>query len=170
MDSMIPIGQKNTLAEYMILSGTDNRPPMLDKPLYDSWKSKMELYMQNIEHGRMMLESVEHGPLDWSSIKVDGVTRLKKYVELSASEKLQADCDLNATNIILQGLPTDVYALVNHHRIANDLWEQVQILMQVTSLTKQKRECRLYDTFDKFFLQSGGITQEYTVDSYSNLQ
>ncbi|GJW27211.1 hypothetical protein Tco_0041022 [Tanacetum coccineum] len=33
MDSMIPIGQKNTLAEYMILSGADNRPPMLDKDL-----------------------------------------------------------------------------------------------------------------------------------------
>ncbi|GJU74401.1 retrovirus-related pol polyprotein from transposon TNT 1-94 [Tanacetum coccineum] len=31
MDSMIPIGQKNTLAEYMILSGADNHPPMLDK-------------------------------------------------------------------------------------------------------------------------------------------
>nr|GEZ66343.1 hypothetical protein [Tanacetum cinerariifolium] len=37
----------NTLAEYMILSGADNRPPMLDKDLYDSWKSRMELYMQN---------------------------------------------------------------------------------------------------------------------------
>ncbi|GJZ28764.1 hypothetical protein Tco_0573411 [Tanacetum coccineum] len=33
MDSMIPLGQKNTLAEYMILSGADNRPPMLDKDL-----------------------------------------------------------------------------------------------------------------------------------------
>ncbi|GJY39565.1 retrovirus-related pol polyprotein from transposon TNT 1-94 [Tanacetum coccineum] len=63
----------------------------------------------------MILDSVEHGPLEWPSIEVDGVTRLKKYVELSASEKLQADCDLKATNIILQGLPTDVYAFVNHH-------------------------------------------------------
>ncbi|GJR74310.1 retrovirus-related pol polyprotein from transposon TNT 1-94 [Tanacetum coccineum] len=125
MDSMIPNGQKNTLAEYMILSGADNHPPILDKPLYDSWKSRMELYMQNREHGRMILESVEHGPLDWPSIEVDGVTRLKKYVELSASEKLQADCDLKATNIILQGLLTDVYALVNHHHIAKDLWEQI---------------------------------------------
>ncbi|GKA24896.1 retrovirus-related pol polyprotein from transposon TNT 1-94 [Tanacetum coccineum] len=33
MDSIIPIGQKNTLAEYMILSDADNRPPMLDKGL-----------------------------------------------------------------------------------------------------------------------------------------
>ncbi|GJR70883.1 hypothetical protein Tco_0016948 [Tanacetum coccineum] len=53
------------------------------------------------------------------------LAELKKYAELSASEKLQADCDLKATNIILQGLPTDVYALVNHHRITKDLWEQI---------------------------------------------
>nr|GEV58713.1 retrovirus-related Pol polyprotein from transposon TNT 1-94 [Tanacetum cinerariifolium] len=33
MDSIIPLGQKNTLAEYMILSGADNHPPMLDKDL-----------------------------------------------------------------------------------------------------------------------------------------
>ncbi|GKD22622.1 hypothetical protein Tco_1224325 [Tanacetum coccineum] len=58
MDSMIPIGQKNTLVEYMILSGADNRPLMLDKDLYDSWKSIMELYMQNKEHEGMILESI----------------------------------------------------------------------------------------------------------------
>ncbi|GKD45230.1 hypothetical protein Tco_1269875, partial [Tanacetum coccineum] len=32
---------------------------MLDKDLYDSWKSRMEVYMQNREHGRMIIESVE---------------------------------------------------------------------------------------------------------------
>nr|GEU47341.1 hypothetical protein [Tanacetum cinerariifolium] len=86
----------------MILSGADNRLPMLDKDLYDSWKSKMELYMQNREHGKMILESVENGQFIWPTIKENGVTRTKKYVELSA-EKIQADCDMKATNIILQG-------------------------------------------------------------------
>nr|GEV48120.1 integrase, catalytic region, zinc finger, CCHC-type, peptidase aspartic, catalytic [Tanacetum cinerariifolium] len=66
MDSIIPLGQKNTLVEYMILSGANNRPPMLDKHL--------ELGDQN-----------------------------KKYVELSAAKKIQADCDMKATNIIPQG-------------------------------------------------------------------
>ncbi|GKE52505.1 hypothetical protein Tco_1487661, partial [Tanacetum coccineum] len=33
MDSMISLGQKNTLAEYMILSDADNHSPMLDKDL-----------------------------------------------------------------------------------------------------------------------------------------
>ncbi|GKE71370.1 hypothetical protein Tco_1529442 [Tanacetum coccineum] len=130
MDSIIPIGQKNTLAEYMILSGADNRPPMLENDLYDSWKSIMELYMQNRENGRIILESVKHGPLIWPTIEENRVTRTKKYAELSATEKIQADCDLNAKNIILQGLPSDIYSLVNHHRVAKDLWEKVQLLMQ----------------------------------------
>ena len=77
-----------TLAEYMILSGADNRPPMLDKEMFDSWKSRMELYMQNRENGRMILESVEKGPLVWPTTKDNGVIREKTYAELSAAEKL----------------------------------------------------------------------------------
>ncbi|GJS35972.1 hypothetical protein Tco_0534354 [Tanacetum coccineum] len=161
MDSIIPIGQKNTLAEYMILSSAENRPLMLDKDLYDSWKSIMELYMQNRENGRMILESVKHGLLIWPTIKENGVTRTKKYVELSATEKIQADCDLKATNVILQGLPSDIYSLVNHHRVAKDLWEKVQLLMQGTSLTKQERECKLYDAFDKFAHIKGESLHKY---------
>ncbi|GJT25591.1 hypothetical protein Tco_0895528 [Tanacetum coccineum] len=102
MDSIIPLGQNNTLVEYMILSGADNRPPMLEKDLYDSWKSQMELYMQNREHRRMILESVENGPLIWHTVEENGVTRIKKYAELFAAEKIQADCDMKAMNIILQ--------------------------------------------------------------------
>ncbi|GJZ13025.1 hypothetical protein Tco_0548255 [Tanacetum coccineum] len=103
MDSIIPLGQKNTLAEYMILSGANNRPPMLDKDLYDSWKSRMELYMQNREHGRMILESVENGPLVWPTVEENTVIRIKKYAKLSAVEKIQDDYvklvkDLQTTN------------------------------------------------------------------------
>nr|GEW62069.1 reverse transcriptase domain-containing protein [Tanacetum cinerariifolium] len=47
MDSIIPLGQKNTLVEYMILSGVDNRPPMLEKDLVakDLWEI-VQLLMQ----------------------------------------------------------------------------------------------------------------------------
>ncbi|GKE52360.1 hypothetical protein Tco_1487516, partial [Tanacetum coccineum] len=86
MDSMIPIGQKNTLAEYMILSGADNRPPMLNKDL------------------------------------------TKKYAELFATEKIQADYDLKATNIILQvntkflnSLPPEWSKFVTDFKLVKDL-------------------------------------------------
>nr|GEV49171.1 hypothetical protein [Tanacetum cinerariifolium] len=91
-----------SLAVKAILSGADNRPPILEKDMYDSWKSRMELYMLNRQHGRMILEFVENGPLLCPTVEEDGVTRLKKYSELSAAEAIQADCDVKATNIILQ--------------------------------------------------------------------
>ncbi|GJR35381.1 hypothetical protein Tco_1211065 [Tanacetum coccineum] len=118
-----------TLADKAILSGADNRPPMLKKDMYDSWKSRMELY------GQMILESVENA--------------------------IQDDCDVKATNIIVQGLPPDVYALVSNHRIAKELWERIQLLMKGTSLTKQERECKLYDVFDKFAYKKGKTLRDF---------
>nr|GFA80061.1 hypothetical protein [Tanacetum cinerariifolium] len=94
-----------SLADKAILSGADNCPPMLEKDVYDSWKSRMELYILNRQH---------------------------------------------ATNIILQGLPPKVYALVSTHKVAKELKERIQMLMQGTSFTKRERECKLYDEFDKF--------------------
>nr|GEV28225.1 integrase, catalytic region, zinc finger, CCHC-type, peptidase aspartic, catalytic [Tanacetum cinerariifolium] len=101
-----------SLADKAILLGADNHPPMLEKDMYGSWKSIMELYMLNRQHGRMIHESVENGPLFWPSVKENGVTRLKKYSELSTTEAIQADYDVKATNILLQGLPPEVYALL----------------------------------------------------------
>nr|GEZ13445.1 hypothetical protein [Tanacetum cinerariifolium] len=83
-----------------------------------------------------------------------GVTRIKKYAELSAAEKIQADCDMQETNIILQGLPSDIYSLVNHHRVAKDLWERVQLLMQGRPLSAP--ESIMYSA-RVFFCPSGSI-------------
>nr|GEW43187.1 hypothetical protein [Tanacetum cinerariifolium] len=121
----------------------------------------MELYMLNRQHGRMILESVESGSLLWPTIKENGVTRLKKYSELSTTEAIQADCDVKATNIILQGLPLEVYALVSTHKVAKELWERIQMLMQKMSLTKQERACKLYDEFDKFVYKKGESLRDY---------
>ncbi|GKA25392.1 hypothetical protein Tco_0711501, partial [Tanacetum coccineum] len=128
-----------TLADKSLLSGGDNKPPMLEKHLYDSWKSRMELYMMNRPHGRMILASI------------------------TPAEAIQAEIRHQKLliNIILQGLPTEIYALVSQHRVAKDLWEKIKLLMQGTSLTKQERECKLYDEFDKFTYKKGETLHEY---------
>nr|GEU94070.1 retrovirus-related Pol polyprotein from transposon TNT 1-94 [Tanacetum cinerariifolium] len=115
----------------------------------------MELYMMNRQHGRMILESVENGSLLWLIIQENRVTRQKKYSELSATEAILADCFVKATNIILQVLPPEVYALVINHKVTKELWERIQLLMKGTSLTKQERKCKLYDEFDKFAYKKG---------------
>ncbi|GKA56774.1 hypothetical protein Tco_0755846 [Tanacetum coccineum] len=145
-----------TLAEFMIIAGADNHPPMLEKSMYDSWKSRMDLYIENRENGRMILNSVLNGPLVWPTIdEENGTTQTKKYEELSVAEKLQADCDHKATNIILQGFPPNVYSIVNHHKVAKEIWDRVKLLMQGTKLLLQEKECKLYDKFDKFSFVKG---------------
>nr|GEV38233.1 hypothetical protein [Tanacetum cinerariifolium] len=121
----------------------------------------MELYMLNRQHGWMILESAKNGPLLWSTVEENGVTQLKKYSELSTTEAIQAEFDVKATNIILQGLPSEVYALVSTHKVAKGLWERIQMLMQGTSLTKQERECKLYYEFDKFAYRKGKSLREF---------
>ncbi|GJS03081.1 hypothetical protein Tco_0319589 [Tanacetum coccineum] len=101
--------------------------------MYESWKSHMEIYIQGKDHGWIILNSVENGPIIWSTVEQeDDIVRLKTYEELSDKEKLRADCDLKATNIVLQG----------------------------TSL-KQERECKMYDEFDKFSHVKGETLYEY---------
>nr|GEW31741.1 uncharacterized mitochondrial protein AtMg00810-like [Tanacetum cinerariifolium] len=109
-----------TLADKAILSGADNRPPMLGKDMYDSWKCRMELYMMNRQHGRMILEFVENGPLLWPTIEENGVTRPKKYSELSTTEAIQADSNygshaLSSTPLSITYPSNDFQSLVQHN-------------------------------------------------------
>ncbi|GKA18209.1 hypothetical protein Tco_0698046 [Tanacetum coccineum] len=100
-----------TLAEHTIMAGAENRPPMLEKSMYGSWASRIRLFIKGKKHGRMMLDSIDNGPLVYPTVEEDGQTRPKKYSDLTEAQQLQDDCDVQATNIILHGLPPDVYAL-----------------------------------------------------------
>ncbi|GKA93001.1 hypothetical protein Tco_0814987 [Tanacetum coccineum] len=82
-------------------------------------------------HGRMILASVEKGPLVWSSITEDGVTRLKEYVELTPAEAIQVDLTR----------PGPIFR-------CDPIWGCY-------------RECKLYDEFDKFTYKKGESLHEY---------
>ncbi|GKB23615.1 hypothetical protein Tco_0863016 [Tanacetum coccineum] len=150
-----------TLVENIIVAGVENHPPMLEKSMYDSWASRIRLFVKGKKYGRMMLDSIDNGPLVYPTVEENGHTRPKKYCELSEAQQLQDDCDVQETNIILYGLPPDVYALVNHQEAAKDIWDRVNMLMKGTELSYQERECRLYNLFDKFSYVQGETLYEY---------
>nr|GEX17290.1 hypothetical protein [Tanacetum cinerariifolium] len=94
---------------------------MLEKLMYDSWGSRIHLFIKGKKHGRVMLDSIDNGPLVYPTVKENGQIRPKKYSKLTKAQLLQDDYDVQATNIILHGLPPDVYALVNHQEAAKDI-------------------------------------------------
>ncbi|GKD94549.1 hypothetical protein Tco_1374386 [Tanacetum coccineum] len=107
-----------TMAENVIAEGADNHPLMLKKNMYNSWQSRMLLYIRGKEHGKDLLDSVLHGPFQYGTVVENGITRLRTYKELTDKEKIRDECDIQATNIFLQGLPSDVHNLVSHHTVA----------------------------------------------------
>ncbi|GJW17864.1 retrovirus-related pol polyprotein from transposon TNT 1-94 [Tanacetum coccineum] len=69
-------------------------------------RSRIRLFIKGKKRGRMMLDSIDN------------------------AQQLQDDCDVQAINIILHGLPPDVYVLVNHQEAAKDIWDRGETLYE----------------------------------------
>ncbi|GKC85058.1 hypothetical protein Tco_1140775 [Tanacetum coccineum] len=93
------------------------------------------------ENGEMLVDSINHGSFQFKEISVpatEGTSKHKRLQELkdiTPQEKLRKSCDIKATNIILLGLPVDIYTLVNHHKTSKEIWDRVKELMEGIELT-----------------------------------
>nr|GEV26100.1 integrase, catalytic region, zinc finger, CCHC-type, peptidase aspartic, catalytic [Tanacetum cinerariifolium] len=52
-----------------------------------------------------------------------GPERPRTYDELDDNDKARFNADVRATNIVLQGLPKDIYKLINHNIEAKAIWD-----------------------------------------------
>ncbi|GKF32361.1 hypothetical protein Tco_0102159, partial [Tanacetum coccineum] len=57
-------------------------------------------------------------------------TRQRTLDDLTDKEKIREAFNIRATNILLQGLPPDVYTFVNHHTVAKEIWDRVKLLIE----------------------------------------
>ncbi|GJR18327.1 hypothetical protein Tco_0966854 [Tanacetum coccineum] len=119
-----------TIAENVIAAGFENRPPMLEKGMYDSWKTQIMLYIQGKENGEMLIDSIKNGHVELlpeitvkDTYGVTDIRRPQKVTDHSQEEKLRYDSDIRAVNIILLGLPVDIYTLINHFQTTKEIWD-----------------------------------------------
>ncbi|GKE94098.1 hypothetical protein Tco_1578953, partial [Tanacetum coccineum] len=92
-----------------------------------------------------------------------GPERLRVYSDLSLEDKERYNANIRATNILLQGLPKDIYSLINHYSDAKDIWDNVKMLLEGLELTKEDRESQLYDDFEHFCQHKGETIHDYYV-------
>nr|GEX07101.1 hypothetical protein [Tanacetum cinerariifolium] len=92
-----------------------------------------------------------------------GPEQPRVYSNLSPEEKDRYNADIRATNILLQGLPKDIYTLINHYTDAKEIWDNVKMLLEGSELTKEDRESQLYDNFEHFRQHKGETIHDYYV-------
>ncbi|GJW35964.1 retrovirus-related pol polyprotein from transposon TNT 1-94 [Tanacetum coccineum] len=52
------------------------------------------------------------------------------FSDLSPEDKERLYADIRETNTLLQGLPKDIYSLINHYTDAKDIWDNVMMLLE----------------------------------------
>ncbi|GKD29578.1 hypothetical protein Tco_1240356 [Tanacetum coccineum] len=140
-------GDSSNLLEDIQCAGSDTRPPMLDRTDFASWQQRIRLYCREGNKGALHLGP--EGP--------------RVYSDLSPEDKERYNADIRATNILLQGLPKDIYSLINHYTNAKDIWDNVKMLLEGSELTKEDCESQLYDDFEHFRQYKGETIHDYYV-------
>ncbi|GKF25618.1 hypothetical protein Tco_0081512, partial [Tanacetum coccineum] len=180
------------MSEDIWYAGSDTRPPMLDRTDFESWQQRIRLYCLGKDNGENIMKSITEGPFQMGTFiqtpaenaeETEGVLQLgperaRVFTNLSTKEKERYKADIRATNILLQGIPKDIYSLINHllqgipkdiyslinhYTDAKDIWENVNMILEGSELTNDDRESQLYDEFEHFRQIKGETIQGYYV-------
>ncbi|GJR09655.1 integrase, catalytic region, zinc finger, CCHC-type containing protein [Tanacetum coccineum] len=162
------------LSEDIQCASSDTRLPMLDMTDFESWQQRIHLYCLGKDNEVNILRSIDEGPFKMGKFRetlaegVEGALHLgpeqdRVFADLTPEEKERFKADIHALNILLQGLPKDIYTLINHYTNAKDIWDNVKMLLEGSELTKDERESQLYDEFEHFCQNKGETIYEYYV-------
>ncbi|GJX86323.1 retrovirus-related pol polyprotein from transposon TNT 1-94 [Tanacetum coccineum] len=131
------------LSEDIQYTGSDTRPPMLDRTDFASWQQRIRLYCQGKENGVNILKSIDEGPFQMGTFR-----------------DTLAEGNEGALHL---ALPKDIYSLINHYTDAKDIWDNVKMLLEGSELTKEVHESQLYDDFEHFRQHKGETIHDYYV-------
>nr|GEV55270.1 Gag-Pol polyprotein [Tanacetum cinerariifolium] len=141
-------------------SGSENRPPMLNKDNYVPWSSRIIWYARSRPNGKMIFDSIENRPYVRRMITTPGEPDLTAPVPESFHE--QTDDELTENDIkwmdandqtiqtILLGLPEDVYAAVDSCETSKEIWERVRQMMKGSDIREQEKKEKLFNEWEKF--------------------
>nr|GEV89318.1 ribonuclease H-like domain-containing protein [Tanacetum cinerariifolium] len=133
------------------LDSLDTRPPTLDRTDFASRQQRIRLYCRGKDNEVNILKSIDEGTYKLGTFRETlaestegtpqfGPKRPRVYSDLKSEEKDRYNANIRATNILLQGLPKDIYTLINHYNDAKDIWDNVKMLLEGSELTKEDRE------------------------------
>nr|GEY64196.1 abscisic acid-responsive (TB2/DP1, HVA22) family protein [Tanacetum cinerariifolium] len=104
----------SNMLEDIQYASSDTRPPMLDKTDYESCQHCIRLYCLGKDNGENIMKSIVEGPYQMGT----------KIVTLAGG---------------VEGLPKDIYALINHYTDTKDIWDNVKMLLEELHLTQETK-------------------------------
>nr|GFA84906.1 integrase, catalytic region, zinc finger, CCHC-type, peptidase aspartic, catalytic [Tanacetum cinerariifolium] len=119
------------MSRDVLTVGSTMRIPLLYRGEYSQWVERFMNYLEEQTDREAMIHSIKNGdqPLPRvTQVSIAGTTSteqppLKDKSMWSAQEKRVQKIDRLARSLLIQGLPNDIYSLIDSNKTAKDLWD-----------------------------------------------
>ncbi|GJW93231.1 hypothetical protein Tco_0172903 [Tanacetum coccineum] len=107
----------SNMSEDIQYAGSDTHPPMLTEQTLNLGNNAIRLYcsLEKIMEEHMKIDT--EGPVQERAIV---------FTDLFAEERKGIKLNSCYGIFLLQGIPKDIYSLINHYTYAKDIWDNVE--------------------------------------------
>nr|GEV15768.1 uncharacterized mitochondrial protein AtMg00810-like [Tanacetum cinerariifolium] len=146
------------MSRDVITVGSTMRIPLLYRGEYSQWRERFMNYLEEQTEGEAMINSIQNDdqPLHViAQVSLAGNAQnappALKYQKLwIAKEKKTRKIDRLARSLLIQGLPNDIYSLIDSNETGKDLWDALERHMRGSEYGEQDRKSAIlyeYETF-----------------------
>nr|GEY85957.1 hypothetical protein [Tanacetum cinerariifolium] len=136
---------KVEMSRDVLTVGSTMRIPLLYRGEYSQWVERFMNYLEEQTDKEVMINSIKNDKSMWS----DQEKRIQKIERLARS-------------LLIQGLPNDIYFLIDSNKIAKDLWDALTRHMLGSEYGEQDRKAAVLYEYEMFKATEG----ELLLDTY----
>nr|GEY41446.1 hypothetical protein [Tanacetum cinerariifolium] len=136
------------MSRDVITVGSTMRIPLLYRGEYSQWRERFMNYLEEQTDGEAMINSIQNDPKFWT-----------------AEEKKTRKIDRLTRSLLIQGLPNDIYSLIDSNKTAKDLWDALERQMRGSEYGEQDRKAVILYEYETF----KAIEGEQLLDTYLRL-
>nr|GEX65743.1 hypothetical protein [Tanacetum cinerariifolium] len=158
------------MSRDVIMVGSTMRIPLLYRSEYPQWRERFMNYLKEQTDGEAMINSIQNGDQPLPVITQVSLARnahnapptLKDPKFWSAEEKKTRKIDRLARSLLIQGLPNDIYSLIDSNETAKDLWDALERRLRGSEYGEQDRNAAILYEYETFKATEG----EQLLDTY----
>nr|GFA61821.1 hypothetical protein [Tanacetum cinerariifolium] len=158
------------MSRDVITVGLTMRILLLYRAEYSQWRERFINYLEEQTYGEAMINSIQNGDKLFpviAQVSLAGNAQnapptLKDPKFYTAEEKKTRKIDRHARSLLIQGLPNDIYSLIDSNETAKDLWDALERQMRGSKYGEQDRKAAILYEYETF----KAIEGEQLLDTY----
>nr|GEY87846.1 reverse transcriptase domain-containing protein [Tanacetum cinerariifolium] len=158
------------MSRDVLTAGSTMRIPLLYRGEYSQWVERFMNYLEEQPDGEAMMNSIKNGdqPLPRvTQVFISGTSSteqppLKDKSMCSDQEKRIQNIDRLARSLLIQGIPNDIYSLIESNKTPKDLWDALVRHMLGSEYGEQDRKVAVLYEYETF----KATEEELLLDTY----